>query len=67
MGIITIDLKKEAHHESCELSFIGGKMRTATWETAHQRALTNCSKEMGWEVNICDFGEGGVHAIKYLS
>ena len=60
-------LKKEAHHESCELSFIWDKMRTATWETVHQRALTNCSKEMGWKVNICDFGEGGVHVIKHLS
>ena len=30
--------------ESCELSFIGGKMRTADWEAASQIALKDCSK-----------------------
>ena len=39
------DLKKTAQYESCELSFIGGRMRTADWETAFQIALRNCSEE----------------------
>ena len=33
--------------ESCELSIISGKMRTASWETAPQIALRGCSKEAG--------------------
>ena len=40
-------------------------MRTAVQETAPQRALRNCSKELrgkGWY--ICDFGESGIDAIK---
>ena len=40
-------LKKNAQHESCKLSFIWGKMKTAAWETAPQIALRNCSKETG--------------------
>ena len=54
--------------ENYELSFIWGKMRTATWERAHQIALRNCSKEAGvegvgvgvrWECqHICNFGKG---------
>ena len=38
-------------------------MRTEAWE----RALRNCSKEVGGEGQyICDFGEGGVHAVKHI-
>ena len=37
-------LKKDVHLESCELSFIWGKMRTAAWEAASQIALRDCSK-----------------------
>ena len=40
-------LLKDAQHESCELSFTWGKMRTAAWETAPQVALRVCSKEAG--------------------
>ena len=47
----SVDLKK-AHHESCELSFIWGKMRTIDWETAFQLALRNCSTEVGDKVSI---------------
>ena len=44
----TADLKKKkAQHESCELSFIWGKMRTIARETASQIELRNCSKEVG--------------------
>ena len=35
--------KKDAQLESCELSFIWGKMRTAAPEAACQRALRDCS------------------------
>ena len=45
-------LKKNAQHESCELSFIWGKMRTAAQETAFQIALRNCPKGVGGKVSI---------------
>ena len=41
-------------------------MRTAAWETAPQIALRNCSREEGECQYRCDFGEGGVHAIKHI-
>ena len=42
-------------------------MRTAAWETAPQIALRNNSKEVrGKGQYICDFGKGGVHAIKLV-
>ena len=44
--------KKNAQRESCELSFIGGKMRTIAQETAFQIALRNCSKDVGGKVSI---------------
>ena len=37
-------LKKDVQLESCELSFIWGKMMTAAWEAAFQIALIDCSK-----------------------
>ena len=40
-------LQKNARCESCELSLIWGKMRTAAQETASQVALRNCPKEAG--------------------
>ena len=45
----------------CELSFIGGKMRTVAVETAFQIAPRNCSKEAGahWGQYAYDFSEGG--------
>ena len=36
---------KDVQLESCELSFIWGKMRTAAWEIVPQIALRNCSKD----------------------
>ena len=36
---------KNAQCESCELSFIWGKMRTAARETEFQITLRNCSEE----------------------
>ena len=59
--------EKNAQRESCELSFIWGKMRTIAWETSFQIALRNCSKRgRGEGQYTCDFGEGGVHAIKHI-
>ena len=40
-----VDQKKKAQCESCELSFIWGKMRTAAQEAAPQIALRDCSEE----------------------
>ena len=40
-------------------------MRTIAQEAAFQIALRNCSEERGKGQSICDFGEGGVHAIKH--
>ena len=58
---------KNAQHESCELSFIGGKRRTAAQEPAPQIALRNCSKEAGEKVSIyVIFGEGEIHAMKHF-
>ena len=37
--------QKIAQHESCELNFIWGNMRTAAWETASDSCLRVCSKE----------------------
>ena len=36
-------------------------------QTAPQMVMRHCSKEVGGKVNICDFGEKTVHAIKDLS
>ena len=37
-------LKNDVQLESCEVSFIWGKMRTAAQEAASQTALRDCSK-----------------------
>ena len=43
-------LKKDAQHWECELSFLGGcKMRTAAQKTAPQIGLRDCSKEVEGE------------------
>ena len=44
-------------------------MSAAAWETAPQRALGNCFKEVGGRSQyLCDSGgEHGVHATKQLS
>ena len=40
-----LSTKKDVQLESCELSFIWGKMRTAAQEGASQIALRDCSKQ----------------------
>ena len=42
-------LKNDAQLESGKLSLLRGKMRTAAWERASQRALRDCSKETAGE------------------
>ena len=49
--------KKDVQHESCGLSSIWGKMRTAAREAAPQVALRDCTKEAVGKVNTQDFGE----------
>ena len=44
--------KKKAQCESCELSFIWGKMRTIAPETASQITPRNCSREVGGQ-SVC--------------
>ena len=44
--VMVVSTKKDAQCKSCELSFIWGKMRTATQETIPQIILRNCSKEV---------------------
>ena len=42
-------------------------MRTTAQGTAPQTALRNCFKEAwGKGQYICDFGEGGIHAINHI-
>ena len=36
--------KKDVQLESCELSFVWGRMRTVAWEAASLIALRDCSK-----------------------
>ena len=53
-------LKKDVQVESCELSFIWGKMRTAALEAASQIALRDCSKaEVGVSQYIRFWWSGG--------
>ena len=61
-----LSTKENAHRESCQLSFMWDSMRIVPWETAPQLALRNCSKEAGERESVCDFGKGGLHAIKYI-
>ena len=57
--------KKDAQLESCELSFIWGKMRNATWEAASQIALRDCSKAAVGESQYIKFGEGEFNTMKH--
>ena len=44
--------KKNAQHERCELSFIGGKMKTIAREIAIQIALRNYFSEVWGKVSV---------------
>ena len=56
-------LKKDVL-ESCELSFIWGKMRTAAWEAASQIALRDCSKVAVGERQYKVLVKGEFNAMK---
>ena len=43
---------KYAPHESCDLSFIWGKMKMITQGIAFHIALRHCSKEIGKKVSM---------------
>ena len=60
-------LKNDVQLESCELSFIWGKMRTAPREAVSQRALGDCSKVAVGESQFISFGEGEVHYHEALN
>ena len=71
--MLVLSNKKNAECEHCALNLILGNMSTATLETASQIGLRNCFKYMvggvgcgGERQYICDFGEGGLHAIKHI-
>ena len=57
--------KIDVQLESCELSFIWGKMKTATWGAAPQSALRDCSKAAVGESRYIKFGEGGFNTMKH--
>ena len=57
--------KKDAQLESCELSFIWGKMRTATWEAASQIALRDCSKAAVGESQYKVLVKGEFNTMKH--
>ena len=56
-GLAEAQTEKGAQHESCEQSWIWGKMKTAAWDTAPQITLRNCSKEAGGEGQYISFLE----------
>ena len=50
-----LSTKKDVQLESCKLSFIWGKMRTAAQEAVPQIALRDCSKEVVGEGQYIGF------------
>ena len=52
----TMLTKHHAQLESCELSFIWGKMRTVAQEAASHKALRDCSKAAAGESQYIRFG-----------
>ena len=57
--------KIDVQLESCELSFIWGKMKTETRGPASQRALRDCSKAAVGKSQYIKFGEGGFNTMKH--
>ena len=65
LPVTSVDLKKMP--DVLRIKFYLSKMRTAAQEKTFHIVLRNCSKETGaGTVNIYDFGEGRVHAIKHI-
>ena len=48
------------------LILFGGKMRNMVWETAFQKTLRNCSKEVRGGQYTHDLEKGGVYTVKHI-
>ena len=60
----TVNLKKKK--AQCE-SVIGGKMRTAVWESSHSDSSEKLlQRGRGEGQHMYDFGEGRIRAIKHI-
>ena len=57
--LLRVSTEKNAQCESCELNFTGGQNEDSRWEIAFQITLGNCSKAVGGNISVSDFGEGG--------
>ena len=64
--LLRVSTEKNAQCESCELNIIGGQNEDSRWEIAFQITLGNCSKAVGGNVSISDFGEMGVCVVKHI-
>ena len=62
---ISTERKKKAQCKSCESSLFSVLLRTIAWETASQRALRNCSKEVRGEGSTFVILAKGVHVTKH--
>ena len=68
LGISLCQRKEKVQCESCELSFVWGKIRTRAWETAFQMALKNCSQDKSRKVQCYVWPQWrGVHITKHTS
>lgn len=61
------DCNRNAQHESCELSFVAGKMRTIAWEIEPLRELCGAAPKRGGSQYMCDFGKAGVCSQAHIS
>lgn len=59
------DCNRNAQHESCELSFVAGKMRTIAWEIEPLRELCGAAPKRGGAVNTCVILARQVCAVKH--
>ena len=59
-------LTRNAEHESCRLSFTGGKKRTIAQETAFPIVLRVFVRSRREGQYTYDFSEGGVHTIGHI-
>ena len=64
--MLTEKKKKDVQLESCELSFIWGKMKTAALKAESQIALRDCSKAALGKGQYKGFGEEGIQYQEIL-
>ena len=56
LGPVNFKKKKKVQHESCELSFIWGKVKEYSWEIASQITSRNSSEDVEGKLSmIYDF------------